>query len=169
LCSEVTFDELGGLNRLDAFFFCYRFTSHGIVDIDKAIIGTCIVRSAALMVDDNAYRVVLTSTAFIVEEKRAAIAQYMVDVAKHQKFSFGEDGKRIEADPEVLEGRAKLCQVIGAGIASSVQYRKRTDPAFVMEKQNTTAEKEARRQLDPVVGPTTNEPKKIEEPTKVGS
>ena len=44
------------------------------------------------MVDDNAYRVVLTSSASIAEEKRAAIAQYMVEVAKHQKYSLAKMG-----------------------------------------------------------------------------
>ncbi|KAK5652006.1 hypothetical protein OQA88_10909 [Cercophora sp. LCS_1] len=56
---EVTFDELGGLNRLDAYFFCYPFASSDITNFSKAVISTRIVRSAAEMVDDNAYRVVL--------------------------------------------------------------------------------------------------------------
>ncbi|KAF5570833.1 hypothetical protein FPHYL_925 [Fusarium phyllophilum] len=75
---EVAFDELGELNRLDAFFFCYRFASSGI---NKAVIGTCIVRSAAIMVDDNAYRVVLTSSATLSDAQRAAqIAKYQNQV-----------------------------------------------------------------------------------------
>ncbi|KAG5746114.1 hypothetical protein H9Q69_006692 [Fusarium xylarioides] len=75
---EVVFDEQGELNRLDAFFFCYRFASSGI---NKAVIGTCIVRSAAIMVDDNAYRVVLTSSATLSDPQRAAqIAKYQNQV-----------------------------------------------------------------------------------------
>ncbi|KAG4255465.1 hypothetical protein FPRO04_03997 [Fusarium proliferatum] len=73
---EVAFDELGELNRLDAFFFCYRFASSGF---NKAVIGTCIVRSAAIMVDDNAYRVVLTSSATLSDDQRAS------QVANYQK------------------------------------------------------------------------------------
>ncbi|KAF5574407.1 hypothetical protein FPCIR_13600 [Fusarium pseudocircinatum] len=73
---EVVFDELGGLNRLDAFFFCYRFASSGI---NKAVIGTCIVRSAAIMVDDNAYRVLLTRSTTLSDAQRASL------IAEHQK------------------------------------------------------------------------------------
>ncbi|CVK94511.1 uncharacterized protein FMAN_03584 [Fusarium mangiferae] len=73
---EVAFDELGELNRLDAFFFCYRFASSGF---NKAVIGTCIVRSAAIMLDDNAYRVVLTSSATLSDDQRAS------QVANYQK------------------------------------------------------------------------------------
>ncbi|KAF5667842.1 hypothetical protein FDENT_12009 [Fusarium denticulatum] len=73
---EVVFDELGELNRLDAFFFCYRFASSGI---HKAVVGTCIVRSAAIMVDDNAYRVLLTSSSTLSDAQRASL------IAKHQK------------------------------------------------------------------------------------
>ncbi|KAF5556323.1 hypothetical protein FMEXI_1165 [Fusarium mexicanum] len=80
---EVAVDELGELNRLDAFFFCYRFASSGI---NKAVIGTCIVRSAAIMVDDNAYRVVLTSSNTLSDAQRASL------VAKYKKQVSGEDG-----------------------------------------------------------------------------
>ncbi|KAH6887453.1 hypothetical protein B0T10DRAFT_489821 [Thelonectria olida] len=48
---EITFNEQGGLDRLDVFFFCYRFTSSGMTD--KAVVGICIIRSAAEMDDDN--------------------------------------------------------------------------------------------------------------------
>ncbi|KAF5689944.1 hypothetical protein FCIRC_1107 [Fusarium circinatum] len=72
---EVAVDEFGELNRLDAFFFCYRFASSGI---KKAVIGTCIVRSAAIMVDDNAYRVVLGSSATLSDAQGASL------VAKYQ-------------------------------------------------------------------------------------
>ncbi|KAK3687873.1 hypothetical protein B0T22DRAFT_439455 [Podospora appendiculata] len=118
---EVTFDELGGLNRLDAHFFCYRFASSGITNFSKAVIGTCIVHSAAEMVDDNAYRVVLTSSATLAEPQRTAIADRMITVAKNQKSAIGEHGKAHSADPELLEARAMLAKVIGDGVATSEQ------------------------------------------------
>ncbi|KAF5573448.1 exonuclease VII small subunit domain-containing protein [Fusarium pseudoanthophilum] len=96
---EVVSDELGELNRLDAFFFCYRFASRGI---NKAVIGTCIVRSAAIMVDDNAYRVVLNSSATLEDAERAA------QVAKYQRQVLDENGNPEPADSTLLEARAKL-------------------------------------------------------------
>ncbi|KAF5642058.1 hypothetical protein F52700_3240 [Fusarium sp. NRRL 52700] len=76
---EVVVDELGELNRLDAFFFCYRFASSGI---NKAVIGTCLIRSAAIMVDDNAYRVILTSSATLSDAQRASLmAKYQNQVS----------------------------------------------------------------------------------------
>ncbi|KAG9503562.1 hypothetical protein J7337_003513 [Fusarium musae] len=98
---EVVSDELGELNRLDAFFFCYRFASRGI---NKAVIGTCIVRSAAVMVDDNAYRVVLNSSATLEDAERAA------QVAKYQRQVLDENGNPDPADSTLLEARAKLAR-----------------------------------------------------------
>ncbi|RBQ75715.1 hypothetical protein FVER14953_03500 [Fusarium verticillioides] len=98
---EVVFDELGELNRLDAFFFCYRFASRGI---NKAVIGACIVRSAAIMVDDNAYRVVLNSSDTLEDAERAA------QVAKYQRQVLDENGNPEPADSTLLEARAKLAR-----------------------------------------------------------
>ncbi|RBR02754.1 hypothetical protein FVER53590_03500 [Fusarium verticillioides] len=98
---EVVFDELGELNRLDAFFFCYRFASRGI---NKAVIGACIARSAAIMVDDNAYRVVLNSSDTLEDAERAA------QVAKYQRQVLDENGNPEPADSTLLEARAKLAR-----------------------------------------------------------
>ncbi|PVH72129.1 hypothetical protein DL98DRAFT_596305 [Cadophora sp. DSE1049] len=65
--SEVTFDSLGGLNRLDTFY-CYRFAASGL-----AVIGTCVVRSAAVMIDGNTCRVILNSSENLDEAKRARV------------------------------------------------------------------------------------------------
>lgn len=122
---EVTFDELGGLNRLDGFFFCYRFATSGLTNFSKAVIGTCIVRSAATMVDDNAYRVVLTSSATLSNASRTAISQQMIAVARAQNTVRDDNGKAIEAKPSLSEERAKLAAVIGEGVATSDQYQQR--------------------------------------------
>ncbi|KAF5970432.1 hypothetical protein FCOIX_10416 [Fusarium coicis] len=146
---EVTFDELGGLNRLDAYFFCYRFASSGITNFSKAVIGTCIVRSAATMVDDNAYRVVLTSSATLADAQRAAIGDHMIQVAKHQKQVLDEHGNHEPADSTLLEARAKLAQVIGLGVATSEQFIQRRSTAKTFRSGNT--EKSAESQVEDLV------------------
>ena len=123
---EITFDELGGLNRLDGFFFCYRFASSGLTQFSKAVIGTCIVRSAASMVDDNAYRVVLTSSASLSMESRNSIAKQMAPVAKLQNITINEEGILVEAKNTLLEARANLAAAIGEGVATSEQFKQRT-------------------------------------------
>ncbi|KAF4490186.1 hypothetical protein FAGAP_11051 [Fusarium agapanthi] len=110
---EVAVDELGELNRLDTFFFCYRFASSGI---NKAVIGTCIIRSAAIMVDDNGYRVVLTSSATLSDAQRASL------VAKNQNQVSDDHGNHEANDSTLLEARAKLAQVIGRGVATSEPF-----------------------------------------------
>ena len=122
LSSEITFDELGGLNRLDAFIFSYCFTASGLTDFTKAVIGICIVRSAAYMVDDNAYRVVLTSSATINDESRKSINEHLIKVAEGQKNTLDENGKRVDVEAGVLAGRARLAEVIGEGVAHSAEY-----------------------------------------------
>lgn len=138
LNSEVTFDELGGLNRLDAFFFCYRFASSGITNFSKAVIGTCIVRSAAEMVDDNAYRVVLTSAATLADAQRVAIGERMIEVAKNQKSALDENGKSFTVAPELLEARAHLAMVIGNGVATSEQFIQRRATGRVTFRSNNS-------------------------------
>ncbi|KAG9187003.1 hypothetical protein G6011_10111 [Alternaria panax] len=142
---EVTFDELGGLNRVDAFFFCYRFASSGLTNFSKAVIGTCIVRSAASMVDDNAYRVVLTSSATLSDDSRKKIAESMVGVAKFQHATLSEVGVSVPTDPALLEARAILAGVIGEGVASSEQYvsRRNARTPFKMADTNGSAESQA--------------------------
>ncbi|KAF5618854.1 uncharacterized protein FTJAE_12121 [Fusarium tjaetaba] len=110
---ELVSDELGELNRLDAFFFCYRFASRGI---NKTVIGTCFVRSAAVMVDDNAYRVVLTSPATLEDAERVA------QVAKYQRQVLDENGNSEPADSTLLEARAKLTRwTMNQSVAARVQ------------------------------------------------
>jgi hypothetical protein len=144
--SEVTFDELGGLNRLDGFFFCYRFASSGLMQFSKAVIGTCIVRSAASMVDDNAYRVVLTSSATLSGDSRKSIAKHMVAVAKLQNTAIVEGGGVVEMKPTLLEARAELAAAIGEGVATSEQYKERTTAKtpFKVGDSNDSAETQAK-------------------------
>lgn len=120
--SEITFDELGGLNRLDAFIFSYCFTASGFTDFTKAVIGVCIVRSAANMVDDNAYRVALTSSATIDDDSRKAINEHLIKVAEGQNHTLNELGDRVQIEEGVLAGRARLAEVIGEGVAHSAEY-----------------------------------------------
>jgi len=120
--SEITFDELGGLNRLDAFIFSYCFTSSGFTDFTKAVIGVCIVRSAANMVDDNAYRVALTSSATINDSSRKLINEHLITVAEGQNTTLNERGERVNIEEGVLAGRARLAEVIGEGVAHSAEY-----------------------------------------------
>ncbi|PVH72132.1 hypothetical protein DL98DRAFT_611827 [Cadophora sp. DSE1049] len=145
---EVMFDELGGLNRLDAYFFCYRFSASGLSEFGKAIIGTCVIRSAALMVDDNAYRVVLTSSATLEAAQRAQISASMVNVAKNQKYMLNERKELVPSESALLEARAELAGVIGEGVAISPQYEKRKtgaggSPTFSSSHQKTGAEENA--------------------------
>jgi hypothetical protein len=137
---------LGGLNRLDAFFFCYKFASGGLTDFSKAVIGTCIVRSAAYMVDDNAYRVVLTSCATLRDQERDEINIHLIDVAARQKTTKDEDGHPITIEAGVLEERAKLAQVIGNGVAHSTEFEARKSAAAAKQPRGVagTAESEAR-------------------------
>lgn len=120
--SEITFDELGGLNRLDAFIFSYSFASGGLFEFSKSIIGICIVRSAANMVDDNAYRVALASSATISDDSRKSINQRLIEVAEGQKTTLNEHGERVSVEEGVLAGRARLAEVIGEGVAHSAEY-----------------------------------------------
>jgi hypothetical protein len=140
----VTFDELGGLNRLDAFLFCYRFASSGVTEFTKGVIGTCIVHSAALMVDDNTYRVILTSSATLVAANRAEIGDHMIEAAKAQKSTRDEKGALTPAEPGVLEARTELAKVIGESVATSEQYLERKKkPTFKSANHDIGAEKQA--------------------------
>ncbi|KAL9045430.1 MAG: hypothetical protein Q9214_001522 [Letrouitia sp. 1 TL-2023] len=166
---EITFDELGGLNRLDAFIFSYCFTSQGLTDFTKAVIGVCIVRSAAYMVDDNAYRVILTSSASIGEDSRGKINEQLIKVADGQKTTLNEDGERVNVEPGVLAERARLAEVIGDGVAHSAEYQTRAG-----KKQSGalpdpgSAEKLASKATEPATGkkqsgalPEAERPKKL--------
>jgi len=156
---EVAFDELGGLNRLDAFFFCYKFAAVGLNDFSKAVIGTCIVRSAAYMVDDNAYRVVLTSCATLRDEERSEINKHLIDVAARQRNTKDEDGEPITIEAGVLEERAKLAQVIGNGVAHSTEFEARK-LAKQLHGAVASAQSEARALLaaTPAVPTTSTQP-----------
>jgi hypothetical protein len=75
------------------------------------------------MVDDNAYRVVLTSSATLEDAQRGAIADHMVRVAQHQTRVPDQSGALVATDAELQEARATLAKVIGEGVASSPQYK----------------------------------------------
>jgi hypothetical protein len=112
------------------------------------------------MVDDNAYRVILTSSATLPNESRATIANHMIEVAKFQRVAVDEDGKSVEIAPVLLEARAKLAAVIGEGVASSEQYIQRKNTRIFKVGDNdgsaqSQADKLARRV-------TTSEVKKID-------
>ena len=83
------------------------------------------VRSAAHMVDDNAYRVVLTSSATINDESRGKINEHLINVADGQKTTLNENGERVNIEPGVLAERARLAEVIGEGVAQSAEYQNR--------------------------------------------
>ena len=83
-------------------------------NFSKAVIGTCIVRSAASMVDDNAYRVVLNNS-------RATIANHMIEAAKFQKVALDENSQPVENTPALLEAHAKLAAVKGECVTSTEQ------------------------------------------------
>ena len=69
------------------------------------------------MVDDNAYRVALTSSATINDDSRKAIHQHLIKVAEGQRSTLNDDGKRIDVEEGVLAERARLAKVIGEGVA----------------------------------------------------
>lgn len=153
------------VSRLDALFFCYRFASSGIVNFSKVVIGTCVVRSAALMVDDNAYRVVLTSSATLEDQKRADISQHMIEVAKRQKHSLDEDSKLVSAEPTLLEAWARLALVIGEGVASSTEHIQRERigrSPFNGANQTASADSQADQPAARTKTLSVDEPKKIE-------
>ncbi len=98
------------------------------------------------MVDDNAYRVVLTSSATLADAQRAAIGKHMIEVAKNQKQIVDENGTLRAAEPELLSARAELAQVIGEGVATSEQYIQRRSTAKPFK--TIQAEKSAEWQAD---------------------
>jgi hypothetical protein len=71
------------------------------------------------MVDDNAYRVVLTNSATLSDASREEVSGYMVEVAQSQKQALNAEGKAVPAELALLESRAKLAQLIGRGVATS--------------------------------------------------
>ena len=77
------------------------------------------------MVDDNAYRVVLTSSATIDDDSRGKINEHLIKVADGQKTTLSEHGERVSIEPGVLAERARLAEVIGNGVAHSAEYQTR--------------------------------------------
>jgi hypothetical protein len=135
------------------FFFCYRFVSSGLTQFSKAVIGTCIVRSAASMVDDNAYRVVLTSSATLSTDSRASIAKHMAAVAKLQNATLDENGTLVQAKSTLLEARVELAAAIGEGVATSVQYKDRQNaqsPFTVGDRYGST-ESQVNKQAETII------------------
>jgi hypothetical protein len=55
-------DELGGVSRLDTYFFSYKFESDTLLHKAQSIIGVCIVQSSAQIakLDPNTCRVLVT-------------------------------------------------------------------------------------------------------------
>lgn len=77
------------------------------------------------MVDDNAYRVALTSSATIDDGSRKLINQHLIKVAEGQNTTLNELGERVDIEEGVLAGRARLAEVIGEGVAHSAEYMAR--------------------------------------------
>ena len=77
------------------------------------------------MVDDNAYRVALTSSATIGDDSRKLINQHLIEVAAGQNTTLNEHGERVTIENGVLAGRARLAEVIGDGVAHSAEYLER--------------------------------------------
>lgn len=105
------------------------------------------------MVDDNAYRVVLTSSATLADAQRTAIGDHMIQVAKFQKQILDEHGQHEAAEPALLEARAKLAQVIGQGVATSEQFIQRRSTAKTFRTGNT--ERSAESQLEDLTKKTS--------------
>ena len=74
------------------------------------------------MVDDNAYRVALTSSATIDDSSRKLINQHLIKVAEGQNTTLNESRERIDVEDGVLARRARLAEVIGEGVAHSAEY-----------------------------------------------
>ncbi|MCJ1412367.1 hypothetical protein MMC19_006461 [Ptychographa xylographoides] len=57
--SAISIDPLGGISRLDTFFFVYNFSSEGLIKTAKSVVACCIVMSSAdvSQVDDKTLRV----------------------------------------------------------------------------------------------------------------
>jgi hypothetical protein len=113
-----------------------------MINFSRAVIVTCVVRSAASMVDDNAYRVVLTNSTTLPDNSRVAIADHMIEVAKLQQVVLDDNGKTAKLASALLEERAKLAAVIGQGVASSEQHiqRKNAKTSFKVGDSNGSAE-----------------------------
>ena len=77
------------------------------------------------MVDDNAYRVVLTSSATMDDDSRKRINEHLIKVADGQTTTLDQHGVRMPIEPGVLAERARLAEVIGDGVAHSAEYQAR--------------------------------------------
>ncbi len=108
--SKVTFYYLSNLNYLYVLFVGYRFALSSFFNISKAIIGSSIVRSAAYIVKDNAYRVVLTCLPTLAIVQRASIGTQMIGVARWQKLALDEIDMLVPAVHKQLAVHAKLPQ-----------------------------------------------------------
>jgi len=149
---EVMFDELGGLYRLDAFFFCYRFSTSGTENFNKATIGSCIVRSVIETTNDNAFRVILAAGATLREEQRMAIGAKLIEVAGMldplSQMSLVTDGKPLTGLVGISKARAELAQAIGHGVANATSRTlERGQSPFAAPKRSDlgAAEEQARR------------------------
>ena len=77
------------------------------------------------MVNDNAYRVVLTSSATVEDNARKEIDDHLIKVGDGQKSTLNEHGERIIIEPGVLTERVKLAEVISNGVVHSAEYVRR--------------------------------------------
>jgi hypothetical protein len=59
--SAISIDPLGGISRLDTYFFVYKFSSKGLMKTAEAVIACSIVKSSAETsdVNDNTLRVLV--------------------------------------------------------------------------------------------------------------
>jgi hypothetical protein len=89
------------------------------------------VQSAAINVDSNAFRVIITSSATLGDAQRAAINRQLVEVARKQHKVPNQKGEVVDTDTELQVAKAELSRAIGDGVASSVEHRsKKPRPAL---------------------------------------
>jgi hypothetical protein len=89
------------------------------------------VQSAAINVDSNAFRVIITSSATLGDAQRAAINRQLVEVAKKQTKVPNQKGEVVDTDTELQVAKAELSKAIGDGVASSVEHKsKKPRPAL---------------------------------------
>jgi len=101
----ISIDPLGGISRLDTFFFVYNFSSEGLIKTAKSVVACCIVKSSAdvTQVDDNTLRVLVNQCFETSElELRKAIYGELREALFNSKdpsyLKSLEDARQAQAD-----------------------------------------------------------------------
>jgi hypothetical protein len=107
------------------------------------------------MVDDNAYRVVLTSCATLGDSDRDSINEHRIKAAEKQNTTKDEDGNKVTVDSGMLVARTRLARVIGNGFAHSTDSKQRRKAASSMAGREIRADTEAHKFLEATPGIAT--------------